>query len=180
MSTDLERSNSADDPCSPGSHPHSDQPNWRPAETIDEYLRNCRGGLEKYSERHAAKLMGVSRIALWRWKRIGELPSGLLEHILQKGGLKEVSVKALAQVSVALRRGNLADMECCPRCGHVLRRRARVSDDLVSIVNEWIAEPQPLPDPAEKLAAAQRADAEAAETIGGLLESLEKAKRCAG
>jgi hypothetical protein len=25
--------------CSPGSHPHTDQPNWRPAEAIGEYLQ---------------------------------------------------------------------------------------------------------------------------------------------
>ena len=45
----------------PGSHPHSDRPNWRQAETLDEYLANCREGLEQYSDRRAAKLMGVSR-----------------------------------------------------------------------------------------------------------------------
>ena len=31
---------------SPGSHPHSDRPNWRPAETVEEYLNNVREGLE--------------------------------------------------------------------------------------------------------------------------------------
>ena len=49
---------------SPGSHPHSDRPNWRPAETADEYLRNCREGLEQYSDRKFARLTGMSRIGL--------------------------------------------------------------------------------------------------------------------
>jgi integrase len=44
-----------DRPGSPGSHPHSDRPNWQPATTIDDYLRNCREGLEEYPDRRAAK-----------------------------------------------------------------------------------------------------------------------------
>jgi hypothetical protein len=66
-------------PCSPGGHPHSDQPNWRPADTIVDYLANCREGLEEYSDRKAAKLWGISRAELWRWKLIGELPEDLFE-----------------------------------------------------------------------------------------------------
>jgi hypothetical protein len=68
-------------PCSPGSHPHSDRPNWQPAETIGDYLQNCREGLENYSDRRAAKLLGVPRIAIQRWKLMASLPKGLLDHI---------------------------------------------------------------------------------------------------
>ena len=32
------------DDGSPGSHPHSDRPNWQPAETIADYARNIRVG----------------------------------------------------------------------------------------------------------------------------------------
>jgi hypothetical protein len=29
----------------PGEHSHSDRPNWRPAETADDYFSNCKEGL---------------------------------------------------------------------------------------------------------------------------------------
>ena len=32
-------------------------PNWQPAATINDYYRNCREGLEEYSERRAAELL---------------------------------------------------------------------------------------------------------------------------
>ena len=51
-------------PGPPGSHPHADQPNWKPADNADDYLRNCEDGLEKFSERRFAKLFGASRIEL--------------------------------------------------------------------------------------------------------------------
>jgi len=56
----------AETPGFPESNLYVDRPNWRPAETFDEYLRNCRAGLEAYSARRMAKLMGFSRAALWR------------------------------------------------------------------------------------------------------------------
>jgi hypothetical protein len=61
-------------PGSPGSHSHSDRPNWRPAENADNYLRNCQEGLEEYSERRLAKLMGIPRAQLWRWKLMADIP----------------------------------------------------------------------------------------------------------
>jgi hypothetical protein len=72
----------------PGSHPHSDRPNWRPTETPDDYLRNCRECLETFSGRRFAKLMGMSRAHLWRaklkWgaKLMAKLPPGPFEHLL--------------------------------------------------------------------------------------------------
>ena len=53
-----------------GSHPHADQRNWQPADNIDDYLRNCREGLETYSDRRVAKLWGVSRAWIWRAKLV--------------------------------------------------------------------------------------------------------------
>ena len=38
-------------PGSPESRPHSDRPNWQPAQTAEDYLRNIDDGLEDYSER---------------------------------------------------------------------------------------------------------------------------------
>jgi hypothetical protein len=66
---------------SPGSHPHSGR-NWQPATTIDEYLQNCREGLEEYSDRRTAKLMGWSRMYLYRVLLMAELPDELFEHLL--------------------------------------------------------------------------------------------------
>jgi hypothetical protein len=43
-------------------------PNWQPASTKVDYLRNCREGLEDYSERRLAKLLGWSRIRIHRAK----------------------------------------------------------------------------------------------------------------
>ena len=48
-------------PCSPGSHPHSDRPNWQPAETANDYLRNCQDGLEAYTDRRMAKIRKLQR-----------------------------------------------------------------------------------------------------------------------
>ena len=44
---------------SPGSHSHSDRPNWQPAGTAHDYLRNCDDGLEVYSERRMPKLLAA-------------------------------------------------------------------------------------------------------------------------
>ena len=85
--------------CSPGSHPHEDRPNWRRAETIDEYVNNCREGLEQYSDRRAAKLFGVSRAKLWRMQLMAEIPEDLFDRLLQ---LRPVpSTKALALIAQA-------------------------------------------------------------------------------
>jgi hypothetical protein len=120
--------------CSPGSHPHSDRPNWRPAESFGEYVQNCRDGVEKYSERRAAKLLGMTPIEAWRAKIASELPETLFEHIMQERRRLgfSISMKALAQVALALRRGknHAAEVQSCPHCGGVLRIRALVSKQL--------------------------------------------------
>src|SRR6476660_201607 len=85
-------------PCSPGSHPHSDRPNWRPTETAEEFLLNCREGLETYSDRRMAKLLGMSRVHLWRIQLAAELPDDLADKLL---ALRPVpSMKALAEVAL--------------------------------------------------------------------------------
>jgi hypothetical protein len=132
--------------CSPGSHPHADRPNWRPAETPDDYLRNCREGLETYSERRMAKLLGMTRIGLWRAKIASELPQELFKHILQERRRLGfgISMKSLAQIALALRKANnLAEVERCPHCGEVLRLRPLVGSKLADVVNQWLREQQP-------------------------------------
>jgi hypothetical protein len=125
-------------PCPPGSHPHADQPNWRPADTFADYVRNCQEGLEPYSDRRAAKLLGISRAELWRWKLMAELPEALFESLLKEG--RKSSSKALASVASALKgNGREADAELCPHCGGVLRMRLRVSSEYRKIVDGWRA-----------------------------------------
>jgi hypothetical protein len=120
---------------SPGSHPHIDRPNWRPATTIDEYVANCSDGLEQFSQRHAAKLLGWPRIAVWRAMLIAEIPADLFEHLLNS---EIQSPRALAAIALALRVGNSADVETCPHCGEVIRVRSHVNAKAVKIVNKWI------------------------------------------
>ena len=62
----------------PGSHGR----NWQPADNIEDYLRNCREGLENYSERHLAKLLGMSRIKLYRTRMVAAIPESLFERLL--------------------------------------------------------------------------------------------------
>jgi hypothetical protein len=117
-------------PGEPPQNPHADRPNWKPAETPDEYLTNCREGLELYSERRMAKLLGCSRIDVWRMRQMAELPDDLFERLmkLHRDGHK-MSTKQLAQISVALQRGDFdsASPERCPHCGGELRSRYWIS-----------------------------------------------------
>ncbi len=131
-------------PCpsggSPGSHPHSDRPNWRPAETVADYLRNCDDGLETYSERRMAKLLGVSRTALWRWRMMAEIPEELFERLLAEAD-HVLSTKELANIGRALYgHGPAHDVERCPHCGEVIRVRGRWRPSTAKIVNEWLSE----------------------------------------
>jgi hypothetical protein len=124
--------------CPPGGHPHADRPNWRPASTIEEYVRNFQEGLEPYSGRRAAKLLGISRAELWRWQLMAELPEALFEALLKAD--RKPSTKALASVASALKgNGREADAELCPHCGGVLRVRLRVSTEYRKIVDDWHA-----------------------------------------
>lgn len=87
--------------CPPGSHPHSDRPNWQPAETVDEYLANVREGLEPYSQRRLAKLLGVPRIELYRWTQMAAIPDELFERLMEDAA--NLSTKRLAQIGQALK-----------------------------------------------------------------------------
>lgn len=128
--------------CSPGSNPHSDRPNWRPAENIDEYLQNCRDGLETYSDGRLAKLLGMTRIHLWRCRMVAHIPKELFEHLLEERGRSGISIgtKSLAQVGLAFRRGenSNAETQCCPHCGGVLRVRTLLNKKLQAVVNQWL------------------------------------------
>jgi hypothetical protein len=132
-----------DDRCSPGSHPNADRPNWRPAETIDDYVANCRDGLEQYSDRRGAKIMGVSRAEVWRCRLLAELPQDLWDRLLEMPDCCVPSTTELAYVGQALSGGsepNVREVERCPHCGEVLRVRGRMSEATRKVVNDWLAE----------------------------------------
>jgi hypothetical protein len=119
---------------SPGSH----LPNWRPASTAEDYLRNCREGLEKYSERRLAELMGWPRIRIHRAKLMGELPEALFERLLAAGLL---SAMALANVAIALKGDPLSgEIARCPHCGEVLRVRPNLSKKARAVIKAWLDE----------------------------------------
>jgi hypothetical protein len=120
---------------SPGSHPHADQPNWRPADNIKDYLRNCDEGLEQLSERRFAKLMSVSRAELWRWRLMAELPDNLFEALLRAS--KKPTSTQLAKVALALTGEKSADVECCPHCGKPIRVRQRIPRALQRVIDDW-------------------------------------------
>lgn len=122
---------------SPGSHSHSDQPNWRPADNMDDYLRNCREGLEVYSERHLAKLLGMTRAMVWRAKLMASIPSELTEALIEQEPC--ASIRELAIIGGWFRGRSVGhETECCPNCGHVLRLRG-VSKRTMETVNQWQA-----------------------------------------
>jgi hypothetical protein len=124
----------SDDDGSPGSHPHSGR-NWQPATTFDEYLQNCREGLEEYSDRRTAKLMGWSRMRLHRVLLTAELPDELFERLLAAGvGQREMALIAAAAKSDA----PAYDVERCPHCSGVLRRRSRISPKARAVIREWL------------------------------------------
>jgi hypothetical protein len=104
--------------------------NWAPAETIADYLGNCREGLETWSERRAAELLGCKRIELYRWKRMAELPEDLFEALLTSGS-KPPSSRELANIaralggSVPLQPSAARMAERCCACGMCRTRRNR-------------------------------------------------------
>jgi hypothetical protein len=123
----------------PGGHPPEDRRNWHPAETIDDYLANCREGLETYSERRAAKLMGWSRAKVHRAKAIESIPADLFERLLEQDDVPSLTEMAL--IGQALQgRGKSQEVETCPRCEFVLRVRTRISTGSADIVLAWLRE----------------------------------------
>jgi hypothetical protein len=133
---------------SPGSHPHSDRPNWQPGDDdADELLVQkiadaLRNGV---SERHIAKLLGLSRMQVWRGKMASRIPEALFERLCEArraGLIKSFSTKLLAAIGRSLPDGELlrGEVECCPNCGHRLRVRPDIPQAAIKVVAEWFAE----------------------------------------
>ena len=67
---------------------------------------------------------------------MAELPDGLFDRLLDAG---LYSSKALANVALALRRGELRhEIEHCPHCGGVLRTRSSISDAAREAIRGWL------------------------------------------
>jgi hypothetical protein len=95
--------------------------NWSPAETIDDYVRNVREGLEPHSERRLAKLLGWTRMQLYRAKLMAMIPDDLFDALLAQGRLPKA--RELANIALAMRGHDTSEIDRCPHCGGVLRRR---------------------------------------------------------
>jgi hypothetical protein len=123
--------------CSPGGHPHADRPNWQPADNINDYVRNCHEGLESWSDRRAAKLLGWSRARLWRAQQMANIPEDLFDRLLDQAHMP--STKELAAIGQALVRGRVGEsIERCPHCGLAIRIRSGVRPASLKIVNDWL------------------------------------------
>jgi hypothetical protein len=132
---------------SPGSHPHSDRPNWQPGDDdADELLTQkiadaLRDGK---SERQIAKLLGLSRTLVWRMKLISQIPEPLFLRLQEarRSGAISLSTKTLAAIGRALGDGELlrGEVECCPHCGHKLRVRLDISQAAAKVVADWYEE----------------------------------------
>jgi hypothetical protein len=122
-----------------GGSPGSQWRNWSPATNIDDYLRNCREGLETYSDRHAAGLLGWSRAMVWRAKLVNDLPRDLFEALISEERRSVPSVRELAKISLALQGRSAAEIDRCPHCGAALRVRSVCIAESAAIVDRWLA-----------------------------------------
>jgi hypothetical protein len=84
-----------------------------------------------------AKLLGWSRVQLYRARLMAELPEELFDLLLANG---IASSRKLANVARGLRgEGPNGECERCPNCGYLLRLRGPWKPETARIVNEWIA-----------------------------------------
>jgi hypothetical protein len=123
--------------CSPGSHPHTDRPNWRPGETLDEYMRNRHEGLETFSKRRVAKLIGWTRVDIWRATLTADIPEDSFELLVLASD--PPSPRELANVALTLRDNHEStDIERCPHCRTVLRVRGRLRKTTREVLQRWL------------------------------------------
>jgi hypothetical protein len=131
---------------SPGSHAHSDQPNWRSGDDdADELLSQkildaLRNGA---SERQLAQLLAIPRTVLWRGKLYSQIPPNLYDRLLKA----RVAQKQILTIAKIFRGDDLEtishEIEYCPNCGHVLRNRTRLSPTVLAILKQWEADGSP-------------------------------------
>ena len=84
--------------------------------------------------------MDISRVKLWRWKLMAEIPEDLFERLLddtRKRG-KMTSTRELANVARALKGKGSGEAEICPHCGGLLRIRGGFSNETAQTVATWL------------------------------------------
>jgi hypothetical protein len=138
---------SQNDTGSPGSHPHSDRPNWRPGdddadELLTQKIRDAlRSGVA--SEREIARLTGLSRKQIWQFKLWAAIPAGLWDRLVAA----QVGKRGAAVIGRIYRGRPVKrpEIECCPNCGQVLRVRNKSVLRAFDIMDAWIADGKPGP-----------------------------------
>jgi hypothetical protein len=110
-------------------------PNVPPGDThdgrnfrLEDYLQMCRNGEAKFSMAEVARVAGVSRAELYRWREMASYPEAEFEAALD--ALWSRGRRGLGSTAVCdelRRRTGRAKVytECCPNCGIVLRERRR-------------------------------------------------------
>jgi transcriptional regulator with XRE-family HTH domain len=87
----------------------------------------CRDGEAVFSLSEFARLLGVSRAALYRWETLASIPDDEFEEVLNDFNArgKKLSTTAVAD-EIRRRTGRAREYsESCPHCGGELRRRWR-------------------------------------------------------
>jgi hypothetical protein len=120
----------------PGSHPHADRPNWHQAENFDDYRRNCAEGLEQWSERRVAKLLGMTRASLWPAQLMAATPKELFERLM---ALKPRPARKELELVGRIFRGDdnpAVEIERCPHCGKMIRHRG-LKPATIKAIEDW-------------------------------------------
>jgi hypothetical protein len=118
-------------------------PNWQPATTADDYVRNVREGLEEWSERRMAILMGWSRIRVYRAKMYAAIPKELFEKLITSREFRRHIVGSRALTAIGEHfagKSPSTETERCPHCGKTTRIRLPINEKALAIVNAWLAE----------------------------------------
>jgi hypothetical protein len=92
-------------------------------------------GAEPWSDRRAAKLLGTSRVSVWRMHLLAVIPESLLnklEKLEPKVTKKELEFIARWLTDTQWKPEN----EYCPHCGGLVRHR-KIKDSVFDAVEAW-------------------------------------------
>lgn len=110
-------------PCSPGEHPHNDQPNFG----LSDYLQMVKDGEAQFSLSEVSRITGLSRMYLHRAMLLATVSDDEFEAIMDDmdAAGKPRTLTALGD-EVKRRTGKAREYaERCPHCDGVLRTRRR-------------------------------------------------------
>lgn len=93
---------------------------------IDDYLQMCRDGEATFSISEAARVMGVSRMHVYRMMMLAEVSDEEFEEILAEREERGLTSLSALYDEVKRRTGRAREyVEHCPHCGGALRTRRR-------------------------------------------------------